>query len=85
MRTSNSLNSCTGFSLVGFIILYLVVLYLIRPIENKNDFILYILSTKETKVVLKEVERLDLSLISNDYGIISYENDPFLLSQISDN
>jgi len=85
MRTSSSLNPCTEFSLVGFIILYLVVLYVIRPIENKNDFILYILSTKETEVVLNEVEKLDLSLISNDDGIISYEDDPFLLTQIRDN
>jgi len=79
------LNPCTEFSLVGFIILYLVVVYLIRPIEDKNDFILYILSTKDTEVVLNEVEKLDLSLISNDDGIISYEDDPFLLTQIRDN
>jgi hypothetical protein len=85
MRTSNSLNCCTEFSLVGFIILYLVVVYLIRPIEDKNDFILYILSTKDTEVVLNEVEKLDLSLISNDDGIISYEDDPFLLTQIRHN
>jgi len=61
------------------------MVYLLRPIEKDNDFILYILSTKDTEVVLNEVEKLDLSLISNDDGIISYEDDPFLLTQIRDN
>lgn len=61
------------------------MVYLIRPIEKSNDFILYILSIKDTEVVLKEIENLDLNAISQDDGIISYEDDPFLLMQISDN
>ena len=61
------------------------MLYFIRPVEKEKDFILYILSTKETEVVLKEIEKLDLSIISKGDGVISYEDDPFLLTQISDN
>lgn len=61
------------------------MLYCIRPVRKDNDFILYILSTKNTEEVLKEVEKLDLSAISQDDGIISYEDDPFLLTQININ
>lgn len=61
------------------------MVYSIRPITKDNDFILYILSTKDTKDVLKIIEDLDLSLISQGDGVGSYEDDPFLLMQITNN
>lgn len=60
------------------------MIYLIKALKEDNN-ILYICSTKDTEVVLKEIESLDYSYISGDDGVISYSNDPFLMTQININ
>ncbi len=61
------------------------MIYLIRPIENKSDMLLYVCSIKETKIVLNEIQNFNIDYISCDDGIIAYDNDPFLLTQINAN
>ena len=47
--------------------------------------LLYVCSIKETKIVLDEIQNFDIDYISCDDGIIAYDNDPFLLTQINAN
>lgn len=62
------------------------MIYLIRPREKKDgEFILYICSVIETDKVFAVIEQLDLNEITRDDGIISYTDDPFLLTQINSN
>jgi hypothetical protein len=61
------------------------MIYLVRPIENKSDMLLYVCSLKETEIVLNEIQNFNIDYISCDDGIIAYENDPFLLMQININ
>ena len=59
------------------------MIYMLRPIDRKSvDVILYICSTKERKVVYDLIDNIDFNKISEDDGVIAYDDDPFLLSNI---
>lgn len=47
--------------------------------------LLYVCSIKETETVLNEIQNFNIDYISCDDGIIAYDNDPFLLTQINAN
>jgi hypothetical protein len=61
------------------------MIYTLRPLKSKDDIIIYLCSEKEVEDVLEEIERLDVNYISQDDGIIAYDDDPFLLTQINVN
>lgn len=59
------------------------MIYMLRPIDKKSvDVILYICSVKDRTIVYDLIDNLDFDKISEDDGIIAYDNDPFLLSNI---
>lgn len=62
------------------------MIYMLRPIDKKTvDVILYICSIKDRGVVYDLIDNLDFDKISEDDGVIAYDNDPFLLSNIRPN
>lgn len=61
------------------------MIYTLRPLETKEEIIIHLCSIKGVKEILDEIERLDINYISQDDGIIAYDNDPFLLTQININ
>jgi hypothetical protein len=62
------------------------MIYLIRPLEKRDgDFILYLCSSKNTEEVMEVMESIGLEYISSDEGVLSYTDDPFLLTQIKSN
>lgn len=59
------------------------MIYMLRPIDKKAvDIILYICSIKDREVVYDLIDNIDFSKISEDDGVIAYDDDPFLLSNI---
>jgi hypothetical protein len=62
------------------------MIYMLRPIDSKAvDVILYICSVKERDVVYDLIDTIDFDKISSDDGVIAYDNDPFLFSNIRPN
>lgn len=62
------------------------MIYMLRPIDSKAvDVILYICSVKERDVVYDLIDNIDFEKISSDDGVIAYDNDPFLFSNIKPN
>lgn len=62
------------------------MIYMLRPIDSKAvNVILYICSIKERDVVYDLIDKIDFDKISEDDGVIAYDNDPFLLSNIRPN
>ncbi len=58
------------------------MIYMLRPIDKKVDVILYICSVKDKSVVFNLIDEIDFDAISKDDGVISYDDDPFLFSNI---
>jgi hypothetical protein len=59
------------------------MIYLLRPVEKKDvDIIVYICSVKDRSVVFNLIDEIDFDAISQDDGVIAYDDDPFLLSNI---
>ena len=59
------------------------MIYMLRPIDKKAvDVILYICSIKDRQVVYDLIDNIDFDKISEDDGVIAYDDDPFLLSNI---
>jgi hypothetical protein len=61
------------------------MIYTVRPLSRQIEILIYLCSLKETSIVLEEIEKLDIDYITGDEGILSYDDDPFLLSQINAN
>jgi hypothetical protein len=58
------------------------MIYMLRPIDKEVDVILYICSVKDRKVVYDLVDNIDFDAISQDDGVIAYDDDPFLFGNI---
>lgn len=58
------------------------MIYMLRPIDKEVDVILYICSVKERKIVYDLIDEIDFDAISQDDGVIAYDDDPFLFGNI---
>jgi hypothetical protein len=58
------------------------MIYMLRPIDKEVDVILYICSVKERKIVYDLIDEIDFDAISQDDGVIAYDDDPFLIGNI---
>jgi hypothetical protein len=58
------------------------MIYMLRPIDKEVDVILYICSVKDRNVVYDLVDNIDFDAISQDDGVIAYDDDPFLFGNI---
>jgi len=61
------------------------MIYMLRPIDKKVDVILYICSVKDRDVVYNLIDEIDFDAISQDDGVIAYDDDPFLIGNIRPN
>jgi|DEB3_MinimDraft_2_1074329.scaffolds.fasta_scaffold166055_2 hypothetical protein len=58
------------------------MIYMLRPINKEVDVILYICSVKERNIVYELIDEIDFDAISQDDGVIAYDDDPFLFGNI---
>jgi hypothetical protein len=58
------------------------MIYMLRPIDEEVDVILYICSVKERNIVYDLIDEIDFDAISQDDGVIAYDDDPFLFGNI---
>jgi len=58
------------------------MIYMLRPIDKEVDVILYICSVKERSIVYELIDEIDFDAISQDDGVIAYDDDPFLFGNI---
>jgi len=59
------------------------MIYMLRPVDRKElDVILYICSVKDKSVVFNLIDEIDFDAISQDDGVIAYDDDPFLFGNI---
>lgn len=58
------------------------MIYMLRPIDKEVDVILYICSVKERNIVYELIDEIDFDAISQDDGVIAYDDDPFLFGNI---